>query len=244
MKKIGIITCGREPNYGACLQALATQYKVAELGYEVELMNYTFMDEKLYSPFHQKSFRSFISSILFYSLRKSLHFAFFRFRKKYMKYSSETLSTPEDFQRVCDEYDSFLIGSDQVWTPELGINTDITLLRFYDKGPRRLSYGSSFGLSSIPIEKRSIYKDALNKFEFISTREVTGQDIVKKLTGRDSVVSLDPTMLLDKNEWRKYEEDCDINRPYVLIYDMRHSSPMFEIAKKIADSKSCQVIAL
>lgn len=244
MGKIGIITCGKEPNYGACLQALATQHKIAELGYEAELMNYSFMDEKIYSPLHQKHLRAFISSALFYPLRKSLHIAFQDFREKHMKYSAMPLFTPEDFMYVCGEYDAFLVGSDQVWNPNLGINTDITLLRFYENGPRRLSYASSFGVSSLSDEQQNVYRSALAKFSYISTRETTGKQLVYSLTGRDSVVSLDPTMLLSAEEWGQYEESIRINEPYVLIYDMRHSSMVMETAKKLAEAKNCQVLAL
>lgn len=244
MKKIGIITCGLEPNYGACLQALATQHVITEFGYEAELMNYSFMDEKCYSPFRQKSLRSFISSILFYSLRKSLHKAFAKFRDLNMKYSTNALHTPEDFRNVCSEYDAFLVGSDQVWNPDLGIDTDITLLRFYEEGPKRLSYASSFGVASIDEQLQPIYRDALDKFSYISTRETTGKQIVKSLTGRDSVVSLDPTMLLTATDWKQYEQDSGINEPYVLIYDMRHSPMVMETAKKLAEQKKCKVLAM
>ena len=244
MKKIGIITCGREPNYGACLQALATQYKVSELGYDAELMNYSFMDEKNYSPFHQKHLRSFVASILFYPLRKSLHTAFQTFREKNMNYSVSQFTVSEDFKKVCDDYDAFLVGSDQVWNPELGVDTDITLLRFYETGPRRLSYASSFGLSSLPAGLQDYYHDALEKFDYISTREVSGKELVCKLMGRNSVVSLDPTMLLTASEWKRYEEKVNIREPYVLIYDMRHSPMVMETAKKLAQGKKCKVLAL
>ncbi len=244
MKKIGIITCGKEPNYGACLQALATQHKVTNMGYEAELMNYSFMEEKLYSPLKQKTLRSFVSSTLFYPLRKSLHTAFLNFRKKHMKYSSKQLFTPEDFARVASDYDAFLIGSDQVWNPDLGIDTNITLLRFYENGPRRLSYASSFGVSSLSKERELVYKEALNKFEHISTREETGKTLVNNITGRESVISLDPTMLLDANEWSKYEEKSGLDEPYVLIYDMRHSQKVMDTAKKLAEIKGCKVVAL
>lgn len=244
MGKIGIITCGKEPNYGACLQALATQYKVSELGYDAELMNYSFMDEKNYSPLHQKHLRSFVASTLFYHLRKSLHSAFQEFREKNMRYTAAQFVTPEDFKRVCDDYDAFLIGSDQVWNPELGIDTNITLLRFYEDGPRRLSYASSFGVSTLPKDLRGDYREALRKFDYISTREVSGKELVHSLTDKDSVVSLDPTMLLTASEWEQYEEDVDVKGPYVLIYDMRHSPMVMDAAKKLAEKKGCQVLAL
>lgn len=242
--KIGIITCGKEPNYGACLQALATQYKVSQLGYENELMNYSFMDEKLYSPLHQKGLRNTISSLLFYPLRRSLHFAFQGFREKHMNYSLDTLRMAEDFQKIKDEYDAFLVGSDQVWNPNLGIDINVTLLRFYDKGPRRLSYASSFGVSSLSNELHDLYRNALSKFDSISTRETTGKKMVFELTEKECVVSLDPTMLLPASEWNQFEECFNSKDKYVLIYDMSHSQKVFDTAKVLAKELNCKILAL
>lgn len=39
----------------------------------------------------------------------------------------------------------------------------------------------------------------------ISMREKAGADLVKKLTGREVPVVVDPTILLSKEEWQKIE---------------------------------------
>ena len=39
MKKVGIITVHAAHNYGSCLQAYALQRKIAEMGYDCEIIN-------------------------------------------------------------------------------------------------------------------------------------------------------------------------------------------------------------
>ena len=45
MKKVGIITMHKVPNYGSALQAYALQQKVALLGYDVELIDYYYPNQ-------------------------------------------------------------------------------------------------------------------------------------------------------------------------------------------------------
>jgi hypothetical protein len=243
-KNIGILTCGMEPNYGACLQAFATQKVINEHGYNAELINYSFMSEKEYSPLSQKNLRSVLSSILFYKLRKGLHFAFKTFRDKYMDYSGERLTSPEQIKQIMGRYDIILVGSDQVWNPYLGIDLNITLLQFYDEGPLKVSYASSFGVSKLPEEKKYLYQQALSKFNKLSTREVSGNRIIYDLLGKDVPVVADPTMLLTSSQWDEYAEEVHINNKYVLIYDMNHSEEVRNIAGKVAAEKNAMIVAL
>ena len=65
----------------------------------------------------------------------------------------------------------------------------------------KVSYAASFGLEKFPPQYLEIYKKGLKKFGSLSVRESSGQTIIKELTGRDSEVVLDPTFLVNKNEW-------------------------------------------
>lgn len=246
-KKIGIITCGLETNYGACLQALSTQVIVKSLGYKVELMNYSFFPDKSYSPFKQPTLKSFISSIVFYSKRKKQWKAFKEFRNERMVYSPYRLYSTEDFKRHMDEYSLFIIGSDQVWNPFLGIDIDITLLTFYKshKGLRKISYASSFGISSLPEELKEKYKNSLYDFDCISTRENTGKTIIKELIDKECDVVVDPVMLQTAYQWGEYEDDSIVPpTPYVLVYDMNHNEEMIKCASLIGERKKTGIIVV
>ena len=54
----------------------------------------------------------------------------------------------------------------------------------------------------------------------MSVREEQGAEIIKKLTGRDVPVLIDPTLMLTKEKWRKIETKppFDVSGKYVLTY--------------------------
>jgi len=245
--KIGIVTCGLEPNYGACLQAFSTLVVVRNLGFDAELMNYSFFAEKSYLPLKQPSIKSFIAALLFYQKRKKQWVAFDSFRKERMNYSQGRLYSIEDFKKQLDNYSLFIVGSDQVWNPYLGIDTNITLLSFFESRPglRKISYASSFGVSMLPEELKDKYKRALLDFDSISTRETTGQNIVKDLIGKECDVVVDPVVLQTAEEWGKYEDDSRTpTRPYILIYDMNHNKEMVKCASYLGGRYNIDVLVL
>ena len=69
----------------------------------------------------------------------------------------------------------------------------------------------------------------------ISMREKAGADLVKKLTGRDVPVVVDPTILLSKEEWQKIEmvPEWYNGEKYILTYFLGNPSPIIKnLAKK------------
>ncbi len=242
-KKVGIVTCSKESNYGACLQAFATQQVLYNNGYDAEILNYSLEPEVSYTPFKQSSIRSLGARLLFYSLRKKQYLAFEEFHES-MKFSSNRLRNANDYFIAKDNYDILLVGSDQVWNPYLGFDLDLSLLRFYDDGPSRISYATSFGVTELPEELENKYASALRKFDFISTREEQGSAIIEKLLDRRPKVVLDPTMLITADEWEIHAKHYDNEERYVLIYDQNHSQELIPIAKKIAKSKYIKIFVL
>ena len=56
-------------------------------------------------------------------------------------------------------------------------------------------------------------------------REQKGCDIVKTLTGKQAEVVLDPTLLLNAEQWMEFAKHSEmhINEPYILIYVLGYS---------------------
>lgn len=243
-RKVGIITCSKETNYGACLQSYATQIIISKLGYDVEILNYSFEEDKSYLFWKNKYLSTQIASILFYSLRKSIYYAFKSFHEG-MPYSKEVYKNIADFRNATTKYDILLVGSDQVWNPNLGIDNDITLLKFYENGPKKISYASSFGLSSLPENQKARYAAALKEFDFISTREKQGQQIIYELIHKEVPIVLDPTMLLSAQDWENYQSEYRLPKEkYILIYDTQHSADMFEMSLRIAKEQRLKIYVL
>lgn len=118
-----------------------------------------------------------------------------------------------NFSDVDNEYDFFVVGSDQVWN--LGVSrwwrrlkkkhvSDIKFLKFASPN-KRIAYAASIAQPDIPPALRDSFIESVNAMKAVTVREVEGAELIQKYTGRKVEVVLDPTMLLSANDWIKLE---------------------------------------
>lgn len=171
--KIGIITIFNVPNYGAMLQCWSLCDAIKKLGHEPVLIHIpTKKGEKTLS----------------YKVRETLQYKFKKdFVKKNLPYTDNLNS----------EVDAYLVGSDQVWNPNIvGEQLDKFLGSFADKTKPIASFASSFGLVRWPLqEKKGLVKNYLSKFKKISVREKSGVDLLNTTFNLEADEVLDPCFL-------------------------------------------------
>jgi len=260
MSKIGIITIFNVNNYGAELQTFALHYKLKSLGYDNEIINYLFFKNSKY-----KSERESESVLNVSKIRTLKDFVL----KCFDKYSC--LANPQVAKRrkerfdnfyknnVCLskvydsfsalynadlEYDTLIVGSDQVWNPSNNTNLAPYFLTFAKKGMKKISYASSFGVNKIPTSYFSVYKDWLHNIDFLSTRESDGIKIIKEITGRDATHVLDPTLLLSKQEWEKLSVPYSSNEPYILLFVFKNSKYITDFAAYLQRKTGYKIIRI
>ena len=230
--KIGIMTFYAVQNNGAALQAFALQQSLKKLGAEPELIRYfdrhnesVAVKETRWAKLVRNP--KIIVGILFHPVRyrklrgKSQENAqaYNKFRQKYLNVSVEPYYEYEDLYEANKLYQGFIAGSDMVWTP-IGQNLTAYFLQFADK-EKRFSYSPSLtGCVSFSKENIHIINEYLQGMTMISCREQEGVDFIKKNVGLDAVLTLDPTLLFNKEEWRKELsiESTKPNKPYILCY--------------------------
>ncbi len=122
-------------------------------------------------------------------------------QNKFKDFENLYVETRFDFpflEDIADEYDFFVVGSDQVWNPKWHPS-----YIFFDFVPRekKISYAASLGAPEIPDEKKEIFRRGISNFNHISVREELSVKIIKDLTGRDALLLLDPVFLLTQEEW-------------------------------------------
>ena len=221
MKKIGIITLTRNPNYGNVLQNVAMQKIIKELGYVPE----TIINMNNTSLFKGKrGVKNKIKVLInrnHAGTEERRRKNFLSCCKQYVKYAKGIyIGNTSKFNQ--EDYYCFIVGSDQVWNPYFGFATDFEFLQFTDEN-KRISYSASFGVSDISNldeEKMKVIKNGIEKMHSLSVRERSGQNIVSKFTNRKSEVHIDPTMLLSATEWEVLAKKPRKKMPakYVLIY--------------------------
>lgn len=262
IKTVGVITIYNVNNYGAELQAYATQKVLQLMGYDAELINYPFYKNSRHiptdaskpvfpMPFKKKleewaypkvaNLKLFVQHTI--SEEKRLT-NFARFHNWYTKFSPE-YRTIEALFSAEKKYDAYIVGSDQVWNPGVYSSLDPYFLKFAPKDRKRISYASSFGVSSFPNYTKEYYKEALSGLDYISVREENAVQIVKDLSGREAQWVLDPTLLLNVPEWMDVANPiADLPEKFVLLYELTPCSYLKELSLKIANEKGIKVVRI
>ena len=248
--KIGIITITNGENFGNRLQNYALQKYLEKMDIKSE----TFLNNTGYNSiiiYHIKKILKFTKHTLLYILKgnqESLRILkFMNFNKK-INYSRYILNNDKYSESVEKKYDYFIAGSDQIWNLNYPENNIIYFLGFIKNNYKKISYAASFGASNIPISIDQRIPKWISEIQFISVREESGKEIVKKISNRDdSVVLLDPTMLLDKNTWNNIEKKPKKFREkkYILTYFLGNQSDnRKKEIKRIAKENDCSIIDL
>ena len=183
--KISLITYYYSCNHGAVMQTYALCRYLKELGHEVELVDLR-QDEG-----HGGSIIVRLIKPMVFKYRIN------RIKNKYYPKTSKRYFTVDDLKKDPPIADCYMVGSDQVWNPD--ISRDLQLAYFLDYGndkALRISYASSFGLEKWPggINTDRI-RFLLSRFNSLSTRESHGKKICKETFNVEADVVLDPTFL-------------------------------------------------
>lgn len=108
------------------------------------------------------------------------------------------------YEILMDDYDGFVVGSDQIWREHHYRPIENAYLDFtvgYDV--KRIAYAASFGTDKWEYSKNQTENcsSLLKNFVFVGVREKSGVDLCKKHFGREAVHVLDPTLLLRSNDY-------------------------------------------
>lgn len=264
MKKVAIVSCYFQHNYGSMLQALATQMALKKLNIDNETINIEgFRHEIKKSKIKYFARAAVTSDILLskkgmvknvlrrkvikddYSVNsKKRSERFEDFYKRYFNLSKRYNSIKELSTACQSTYSDVLVGSDQLWLPA-NIAADYYTLSFVPQNVNSIAYATSFGQSTLPSDSSKKASVFLKDIKNIGVREESGQKLIKDLTGRDVPVVCDPTILFSGKEWMDIQKkEPIIKEPYILCYFLGNNPPHREFAKRLRDVTGCKIVAL
>lgn len=244
--KVGILTFHRALNYGAVLQALGLVKTVEKLGVDANVIDYrckTIEDDYRNIKIEKGSFiKDVVNSALSYKTRKRKKNTFRAFCNNNLNLSSNAYYSNEDLSKLNDQYNTFITGSDQVWDNKCANFDEAYFLTFVNDSNKKNSYAASFAFGELPQGLEDEYKERLKNFNSISVREEKGKNIFSKLLNRDIHIDLDPTLLLDKEEWISYTEKNNESEKYILIYTVNQPRELFSYAEELSKSTGYKLI--
>ena len=243
MKKVGIMTFHNAMSYGAVLQSYALQKTISGLGNDVEVIDY--MCEDIYNCHVRilpktKNIKFNIKMLLMgrkrYLWRKYLR----NFRHEYLVESEK--ADRDNLPEIGKKYDIVVAGSDQVFN-DVCTKFDETYFLDFVPDEKKYSYAASFGFNELPKEREADYKRRLEGFQELSIREESGCNIVRNLLGRDSRCNIDPTFLLNREEWDKVVVSKS-RKPYILVFSVLKPLKMVDYAIQLGKEKNLDVLYL
>lgn len=241
--KVVIITwCNTSLNFGELLQGYALQKVVQKLGYKVSTISYLSqccplrykmikLMNYLQLPFNaEQTYETFIGRLKFYM-----------FAKFYMSSVTQCYNRKNLINRTKD-ISILICGSDQIWNPNIFDSS--YFLDFAGKSVKKIAYATSLAIENYPRRlERTMKKigQMVSDIDYVSVRENSGKEILKKFTNKKIKVVLDPTLLLNEKQWNKLTAKRMVKDKYLFCYivgDLEQQLNLIrEIAKKVNVNK-------
>jgi polysaccharide pyruvyl transferase WcaK-like protein len=252
--KIAILTLPLGNNYGGILQAFALQTILEKMGHDVVVID---RKPKKKNKFFLKTF-SIIKRLIFNLLgkktiiriwatkneQKKIYKNLYDFVDKNIKLSRPIKSSRE-LKKFVDKnnFDAFIVGSDQVWRPKYSPCLFNFFLDFIKKNKKiiKISYAASFGSSKWEYTQKQTQKcvSLLKNFHAVSVREDSAKALCKYYFNVDADHLLDPTMLLQSSDYKKILGDVDENfnniKNKLLVYILDKTEEKNKIISKVSN---------
>ena len=236
---IAIMTWFSYKNYGSALQSSAISHVIAKLGYNADLINY--MPKGV---IEDEQYKRLLGRVINKIKRvKNSSYSSPEQDKLFNKYIEERTSRTQllrsypELYELNSEYDAFVCGSDQIWSPIC--YDDKYFLSFVENPEKMVAYAPSIGSTYIanPTIKERMSAH-ISRFQHLAVREQQGADLIKSLTGQIARVVLDPTLLINAAEWDEFAAVEKTNKladkEYILCYFLGEPDKYMDYVKRIS----------
>lgn len=249
--KIGIFTFHCAANYGAVLQTYCLQEVLKGMGHEVYVIDYR--PKYLIEPYQTfsydpTSFDSFFAkckgllrACLVTPIRWKRNRAFSRFIDSHLNLYQLDLNDESN------DFDAFVFGSDQIWNPRITQGFDKIFFGDFlaAKDHKLVTYAVSMGgKNNLSKNDFNILLNLLDKFDFISEREHSLQDICKEKLSKKITTVVDPVLLSGRNTFEHMIVPINEESPYLLLFQLGKNEIVTQYAKDIAKQKKLNFIEI
>lgn len=253
--RIGTITFHCAYNFGSALQTYALRKYLTNLGHDVHVIDYRSADFNGYKIFRGIGVKSFIADLLFLPGNLRRRSSFQSFWHKCFGLTSRTYEGADAERSLAEDlkdYDALICGSDQIW------NLDCTLgpvppffLSFASDGTKKIAYAPSlshakFEEKNFTLEDKKHVSEWLNRFDALSVRELSVAGQFQQLTNKHIVETLDPTLLLNLEDYRHIQapqlpKKLEAGK-YIFAYTLWPNKDMVHYIDKLAAKRGLTIV--
>lgn len=247
--KIAILTLPLHTNYGGILQCYALQTILERMGHDVQV---------LAKPRYGRLYRYWIYPQIVckqvfkrYILRKNISIwkspyeAIYQYTDHFIHRYIHQLVKRAWNSHMLSQFDSIIVGSDQVWRSEYlkaFVSEEDAFLDFAkDCQIKRIAYAVSFGTDECTYthEQLKKYTPLIQQFDAVSVREFSGVDICKNYFGVEACQMVDPTLLLNSEDyiWLINQAKTASSKGDLLVYILDETNEKEKIVESVAKMK-------
>lgn len=254
--KIGIIThYYNSRNYGGNLQAYALCSVLRGHGYDAEQIAYDKKGDTLTENKGTVGVKRILRGIQsrikkagsdwrLRQMRAGLdrrHEAIRRFNEDEIPHS-RICYRKENIAAANQEYDVFITGSDQVWHPKALCGA--YFLDFAEDDKVKLSYAASVAADHLTAQMQERFRMYLASFDAVSVRERDAVGLIGPLSPKAVHWVLDPTLLLEREQWDELCAERRIAEPYLFCYFLGDSSGERKLAAEYAAAHGLRIVTI
>ena len=251
---IKILTFHRANNHGATLQSFALKNTIQKLGYNAEFIDYWSFDHQgdyqLIPKFRRSSWRSLVTGVIQFffkvlpiTLRRS---RFNSFRKQYLITADFVIRHKEELKEV--SCDLIILGSDQIWRKSNYNGLNQFEWEYFGDGFNKeipiISYAASMGVIKVTEDDIHNILKHLKRLKSISVREANLKQLLIENGHKEVTRVLDPCLLISEKEWVNRFNLKSKSKKYVLVYNLRESSKIDEVASRLSKSLGIQIVRI
>lgn len=233
-KKVGILTMYyTNISHGGLLQAYSLCKKIQEMGYGAEQIKYDY-NERFRKISAVRKLKWFVKKI---PQTIMLMLVGDNTEKKYYDYMEEVphskLYRAKDMETINDDYDIFVVGSDQVWND---LYCD-DYFYFPNVSKKKIAYAASVGRDNLTESELKDMGKKTDDFYAISVREKKLQLMFQEHSKKRVDLVCDPVFLNDSDFWGSHAVTPRFKEEYVLVYllgeDRLIKNRAVQLAKKL-----------
>lgn len=253
MKKIGTITFHRSLNYGSVLQTFALQAVIKQIFKNqccTEVIDFyppgIHEVRSVFVPVH--SIKNAIRNVLMLAYAPAFakrRREFNRFLTNNVVVSKKRYTFQSDMSVLDQEYEILIAGSDQIWNNKARDFSDKYFFPESQKA-RKVAYAPSIGNGQYELPKHQIIYDSLKRFDAISVRELSGAEKLRLFlnTSEEIPVVLDPTLLLNSENYKHLEHERTYSEKYIFLYSVNMDRRTLEIAKTVSKKTGLPLVSI
>ena len=242
------ITLHTAHNNGSFLQAYALQKTINKMGYSNKIINFVPMAQ--YALYQNIIFKELSAKGIIKGMLNVPNYLALKKRKDRFNGALDNLNltskfdNEDDFASISEDFDCLIAGSDQIWNN--ASMPDFSNLYLLPVNKYKISYAPSFG-KSLKNQFGSEILNQISQFDYLSVREQSvKQELDNLLPNKEVKVVLDPTFLLDKEEYAELSRNanCKYNGDYIFFYCIKATNDVLKTVKEISKILNMPVVTV